>query len=127
MKRYKITKDDLIGEIKNFPIEIVEKMIEEQTKQGNEPNVFIFQRCNSENRKRGGFDWDLTKNGLTFWEDVIFFKNFDLFFDAYSKKPITKEPKIIYDNEKENPILEVSIKEIAQKFGVDVNNLRIKF
>lgn len=32
---YKINSEDLIGELENFPIEVVEKMLEYQVKQGN--------------------------------------------------------------------------------------------
>lgn len=39
----KVTADDLIGALKGFPIEIVEKMIENQVKQGNRECIGIFQ------------------------------------------------------------------------------------
>ena len=44
MTTIKITTADLIGKIENFPIEVVEKMVEEQVRQGNKADVTIFQR-----------------------------------------------------------------------------------
>jgi len=35
---YKVKQSDLIGDIKGFPIEVVQKMIERQVEQGNEGN-----------------------------------------------------------------------------------------
>lgn len=61
--KYKITKSDLKGDIKDFPIEIVEKMIEEQVKQGNKANVEIFQANADAGVKASGFDWRSTEIG----------------------------------------------------------------
>ena len=35
MKEKKVEQSDLIGEIKDFPIEIVQAMVDEQVRQGN--------------------------------------------------------------------------------------------
>ena len=45
---YIVKQEDLKGDIKDFPIEIVQKMVDEQVKQGNEADVTVFQ----ENRIR---------------------------------------------------------------------------
>ena len=182
---YIVTKNDLKGDIEYFPIEVVEKMIEEQVKQGNKADVEVFQKQNDAGGDKNGFVWSITDDGYVFWVTVIRKRNFDWFFKKYPKKP-----KLVYivgnsdigmdiiktlenygginrnhytgnydscvyyiepnnntieicdfeDDKKlyeviletytpikaEKFILEVSMEEIAEKFGVDVSNLRIK-
>lgn len=187
-KNYNITESDLIGEIKGFPIEVVEKMIDEQVKQGCAPDVEIFQNDKIACAVDGGFNWDKTDEGDAFWESVIAYRMFDLFFEKYpNAKCKTKLVYIVGDNEigmdiiktlegygginqhnyvgdsndcvyfiepnnnfieicnfNQNPLLwevllatytpidaeetvvEVTMEEIAEKFGVDVANLKIK-
>lgn len=184
---FKVEQSDLVGDIKDFPIEVVEKMIEEQVKQGNCPNVEIFQNDSSACAGDGGFSWAETEDGTEFWIEVLDGGNFDLFFKKYPKK---NKPNLVYiagDSEigmdiiktlekygginehnykgdrddvvyyiepnnkfievcdfevniklwdvllatytsidAEQIILEVTMEEIAKKFGVDVTNLRIK-
>jgi hypothetical protein len=178
----------LVGDIKDFPIEVVEKMIEEQVKQGNCPNVEVFQKYATADVDDDGFSWCNTDDGNDFWMEVIVECNFDLFFKKYPReyeyKPnlfyIMGDSKIGMDIiktlekygginehnykgeinnvvyyiepnnnfieicdfadlklwdvilatytplEAEKSILEVTMKEVAEKFGVDVTNLRIK-
>lgn len=183
---FNVEMSDLVGDIKDFPIEVVEKMIEEQVKQGNIPNVEVFQKCVILDDEDGGFAWNRTKDGEDFWREVIGESNFDLFFKKYHKKPNLvyivsdseigmdiiktlekyggvnrhgyngKSDGVLYyiepnnntieicnlvgrDNklyevlmatytaiDAEESILEVSMEEIAERFGVDVNSLRIK-
>lgn len=183
---FKVEQSDLVGNIKNFFIEVVEKMIEEQVKQGNQPNIEVFQNNNTMNAVYGGFDWDKTDDGVEFWSEVIVNDNFDLFFERYPKKNNTNLVYIIGDSEigmniiktlekygginrlnyngnrddvlyyinpnnniemccketeqnlyevllatytpieAEDSVFEVTMEEIAEKFGVDINNLRIK-
>ena len=182
---FKVEKSDLVGDIENFPIEVVQKMVEEQVKQGNEPDVEVFQRCAIAGADLGGFDWFRTNDPL-FWTMVIDGKNFELFFTEYPKKSnlvyIVGDSEIGMDiiktlekqggknthnykgdsegvlyfiepnnntieicgvegKEKnlfevllatytridaEESVLEVTLDEIAEKFGVEVSNLRIK-
>ena len=182
---FKVEQSDLVGDIKDFPIEVVEKMIEEQVKQGNCPNVEVFQKYNRADRKRGGFNWDNAEDTYGFWSNVINDCDFELFFKRYPKK--AKLVYIVGDSEigidiiktlekygginehnykgerddvvyyiepnnnfievcdfdtniklwdgilatytpidAEESVLEVTMEEIAKKFGVDVTNLRIK-
>lgn len=183
---FKIEKADLVGEIKDFPIEVVEKMIEEQVKQGNYPNVKVFQKNATADAENGGFSWFICEDDYDFWLEVIDGDNFDLFFEKYPKKPnlvyivgdseigrdiiktlekygginrhnycgntdgvlyyidpnnntiemcsIDGTEKMLYEVllatytpiDAEESILEVTMEEIAEKFGVDVSNLRIK-
>ena len=184
--KYKITKSDLKGDIEYFPIEIVEKMIEEQVKQGNKADVEVFQKKANAGAMTSGFCWSSTDDGYGFWDLVINDGNFNLFFEKYPKKPKlvyivgdskkgkdiiktleeygginqhnysgTCDAGVLYYIEPNNNIielcsvktnimlynvllatytaikvdkifLEVSMEEIAEKFGVDVSNLKIK-
>ena len=181
---FKVEQSDLVGNIKDFPIEVVEKMIEEQVKQGNCPNVEVFQNYANADTADGGFNWSDTKDGDDFWMEVIDDGNFELFFEKYPKKTnliyIVGNSEVGMDiiktlekyggiNEHdykgerddavyyiepnnnfieicdikelklwdvilatytpidaEQSILEVTMEEIAEKFGIDVTNLRIK-
>ena len=42
--RFGITEKDMIGHLKGFPVGVVVRMMEEQEKQGNKPNISTFQR-----------------------------------------------------------------------------------
>lgn len=77
------------GNLEGFPLEIVDKMIERQVEQGNEPNVSVFEDLRGHSKSDGGFDWQLTqeeKDGYGFWLEVISNRDFNLFFQKYPKK-----------------------------------------
>ena len=78
---YKVKKEDLIGDIKNFPIEVVQKMGDCQVEKGFKADVTKFQIC-----KKYGFLWSESKDGQEFWKSVIVDMNFDLFFERYPKE-----------------------------------------
>ena len=184
---FKVEQSDLIGAIEGFPIEVVQKMVDEQVAQGNCPNVTVFQDDLSACAGDDGFTWSKTNDGEEFWIEIIDGGNFDLFFEKYPKKNNTNLVYIvgnsevgmdiiktlekygginehIYKGDKEDcvyyiepnnnfieicdfstekklyevllatytpidveeSVLEVTMEEIAEKFGVDVTNLRIK-
>lgn len=186
---FKVEQSDLVGNIKDFPIEVVEKMIEEQVKQGNCPNVKVFQNYVTADVDDDGFSWWNTDDGNDFWLEVVGDGNFDLFFEKYPKKNNTNLVYIVGDSEigkdiiktlekygginehryngccndsiyyidpnnnliemccfsckgdeklyevllatytpikAEESVLEVTMEEIAKKFGVEGTNLRIK-
>ena len=81
MKEYKVKKEDLIGEIKDFPIEVVQKMVDCQVEQWYKADVTAFQIG-----KIAGFLWRDSEDGQEFWESVILDMNFDVFFKKYPKK-----------------------------------------
>lgn len=92
----KITEKDLIGQIKDFPIEVVQKMVERQVEQGNKADVKVFQDYPKAGRSDGyGFTWNETEECYVFWREVIKDKNFDLFFEKYPKKPVNEYPKVM--------------------------------
>ena len=90
MNEIKITEKDLIGEIKDLPIEVVQKMVEEQVRQGNKADVKVFQERCKASKWAGGFDWEKTENGYYFWAMVFVCKEFDVFFEKYPKQETTE-------------------------------------
>lgn len=78
----KVTQKDLIGDLKDFPIEVVEKMLQKQYKQYGKNDISVFQK----NRDSDvGFVWENTTEGHNFWRNVIRCKKFDIFFKRYPK------------------------------------------
>ena len=81
----KVTTEDLIGDLENFPIEVVEKMLQRQYEQVNKMDISIFQAYKCSDVQNNGFRWGDTTEGYEFWCDVIRFKRFDRFFERYPK------------------------------------------
>lgn len=79
--RYIVKPEDLKGEIFDFPIEVVQLMVDNQLKQYEKADISIFQLS-----KTGGFRWVSTEEGFDFWEEIINKKNFKLFFKRYPKQ-----------------------------------------
>ena len=191
-KIYKVVNEDLVGELREFPLVVVQKMIERQVMQGNPANVKVFQADTTAEQLDGGFDWDIAPEGWDFWDKVIAGMEFNVFFERYpesnrvyivaaSESAHENGENVIKTLEKygginekgyagnnefgaiyyieprtniiqicdtscghENKLLyevlmatythifpmeftlEVTMEEIAEKFGVDVKNLRIK-
>lgn len=73
------------GGLTDFPPEVVEKMLYYQEKHGNPKDVSIFEKTPSHNVFQCGFNWNSTKEGYSFWNDVILNHNFELFFERYPK------------------------------------------
>ena len=93
----KVTQKDLIGDLENFPIEVVEKMLIEQYKQLGKTDIDVFQYDRTKSKDNGGFRWDSTIDGHDFWNDVIRGKKFDLFFERYPKRyPLNPKSKAVY-------------------------------
>ena len=71
------------GQIADFPIEIVEKMLERQVEQGNPRDVTVFENKVYASSRQRGFTWDITQEGGAFWRDIVYNKNFQLFDFPY--------------------------------------------
>ena len=79
----KVTTRDLIGDLENFPIEVVEKMLRKQYNQVNKMDITVFQNNKKADEIHGGFRWSDTIEGYRFWDDVITLSKFDVFFKRY--------------------------------------------
>ena len=86
MNTIKISKGDIAGSIKNFPIEVVTKMVEHQIAQCGTADVHIFIKNKAASSLVGGFDWDSTEEGYDFWNDIIHGGEFEKFFKEYPNK-----------------------------------------
>lgn len=71
-----VTKEDLIGQIANFPLWIVKAMVSNQVGQGNPANVKVFQEKVDASFVEGGFSWNKSAEGQFFWSKVINGKQF---------------------------------------------------
>ncbi len=78
------------GQIEGYPLEVVDRMIHEQVKQGNEPDVEVFEKSKKAGYFHGGFYWSETKESRV-WEDICFNKHFKSFYEKYGKEHITQE------------------------------------
>ncbi len=85
MKGTTVEQSDLVGRLECFPIEVVQKMVNEQVRQGNKADVLLFQKRVYAARVSGGFDWGRSFMGLKFWRDVLINERFDTFFQEYQK------------------------------------------
>ena len=115
---YKVKKEDLVGELLDFPIEIVQKMVERQVEQGNKPDVTIFQKDRRATKLDGGFTWDSTIEGEVFWYAVIALKRFDDFFEKYPKGSLSKKVYIWGNSKKGDKVVEALTKRGGINKGV---------
>lgn len=89
---YTVQYSDLIGDISEFPIEIVQKMVDRSTEQGKWDDGIGMSTFQNHISSAGacGFGWNSTPEGHLFWSRIIEGKRFDLFFDLYPCKYLGK-------------------------------------
>lgn len=110
-----VTKEDLIGQIANFPLKIVEAMVSNQVRQGNPANVKIFQEKVDASFVEGGFSWNKSAEGQFFWSKVINGKHFPKEIVPPDKsiepvkpeEPINESPEEVVKEAKETPAYKV--------------------
>ena len=73
------------GQLEGFPSEIVKKMLDYQVEQGNPRNIAVFKQNKKTPIGVSGFDWNTTKEGYAFWNEVIIKRNFTHFFNLYPR------------------------------------------
>ena len=90
-----VTKEDLIGQIANFPLWIVKAMVSNQVRQGNPANVKVFQEKVDASFVEGGFSWNKSAEGQFFWSKVINGKQFPKEITPLDKsiEPADESPK----------------------------------
>lgn len=71
MKGQTVEQSDLIGRIKDFPIRVVQAMVNEQVRQGNKAAVHPFWIAKCADGLDGGFRFDKSVDGFCFWDEVI--------------------------------------------------------
>lgn len=80
-----VKREDLIGKLEGFPIEVVQKMLEHQLEQTGVADVSVFQTEPMAGPEEGGFLWDDADEGWLFWNSVITHHEWDTFFTLYPK------------------------------------------
>ena len=78
IKRFKVRKKHLTGNIADFPKRVVQSMVDEQVRQGNpaDPNIFAVKR--TAGKADGGFDWHESLLGRDAWVGIMFWGKFYL-------------------------------------------------
>ena len=74
-------------QFKDLPVEIQERMLDEQVRQGNKRDAKVFEEYIMAGIRGGGFSWSRTVEGYIFWEKIIHDGNFAVFYDKYPKRP----------------------------------------
>lgn len=91
-----------------LPSEIQQRMLLEQEKQGNKRNPEIFRKSLRAGVSDGGFAWDKTEDGFSFWELILAEWYLDVFFSRYPgeevllKKDTKTYPRIMEVSDSEN-------------------------
>ena len=80
------------GQLKGFPKEIVERMLECQVEQGNPKDVSVFEEDRNMDGFHGGFTWCDTSEEYDFWAKILVFTKLDTFSEKYPK---TSYPKVM--------------------------------
>ena len=75
---------------KDLPVEIQQRMLDEQERQGNKRDAEVFEADTSAPGRDGGFVWSKSVEGYGFWKKIIVDGNFAVFYDKYPKRPALK-------------------------------------
>ena len=78
MKKFKVKKKHLTGEIADFPRRIVQAMVDEQVRQGNPADPSVFTRAPAACKREGGFTWINSCTSGYSWPEIILYKKFHL-------------------------------------------------
>lgn len=73
---------------KNLPVEIQERMLDEQARQGNPRNAEVFENNTIADARLGGFIWELSVDGYDFWDKILLDGNFADFYKKYPKRQL---------------------------------------
>lgn len=145
------------GQLSGFPKKVVDLMVKRQVEQGNPVDVSVFEEYLHASKDDGGFNWDGTPEGESYWGFVIECEQFNLVPEPneYPKvmlvweddknplqrevimeinggylawSPFTKNNAVLWPHAKdiEPEQIELTIDQIADKFGVDPNQIKIK-
>ena len=82
------------GQLADFPLEVIERMVHNQVQQGNKADTNVFSCTRNAQLSFGGFNWFFSDEGNEFWHEVIEEMNFDLFFEKYPRQSTVTNIKI---------------------------------
>lgn len=92
-KNTEMMANEYKGELKDFPKEVVERMLFLQEEEGNKRDVTVFEARPWADKEDRGFSWPKTPEGYDFWKEVIHSKRFNIFFMKYPPVVSVPEPK----------------------------------
>ena len=72
-------------QFKDLPVEIQQRMLDEQERQGYPRNPYEFMEGVT-----GGFIWRQSLEGSAFWKKILLNGDFSVFYDKYPKRPRLK-------------------------------------
>ena len=98
------------GDIKDFPPEVVELMLQRQFEQTGKRDVSLFEKDRTIGKGVGGFTWDETIEDWVFWHNVIEDKKFQVFFEKYPKQSLINSHIKTKQNDKESTTSSTGIK-----------------
>src|SRR5690554_650428 len=76
---------------KDLPVEIQERMLDEQVRQGNPRNAEVFEKKTTADRSQGGFTWALSEEDHNFWSNILSYGCIAVFYEKYPpKRPALK-------------------------------------
>ncbi len=78
---------------KDFPQEVLDKMMDNQELQGNKRDQSVFELKFTACKRDGGFDWKLSPEGGQFW-GAVSNKAFDVFYEKYPKETSESIPML---------------------------------
>ena len=70
---------------KDLPVEIQQRMLDEQERQGNTRNEKVFVERMYAPKSQGGFTWAQSVEGTDFWTEILLKGNFTGFYEKYPK------------------------------------------
>lgn len=94
-----ISEEQVTGQIFEFPLEIVSRMVQNAKLQGNSCDVSLktFRRDKVASKAQGGFNWSNSTEEHPFWSSIINDRNFNKYFEKY---PECKGTYIIEESDK---------------------------
>ena len=109
------------GNLRGFPTEVVNWMLEQQYKQGNPKKVHVFEKDILTSRVNGGFDWYIVNKVMNsgFCNSVLKNRNFDLFFSYFPKK--STYPKVMWVSDVKE-YLDSPLKRLKRVVFMEKNN-----
>ena len=78
MEKFKVKKKHLTGEIADFPLRVVQAMVDEQVRQGNPADPSVFSVKRTAGKADGGFNWYESLLGWDAWVKIMSWEHFHL-------------------------------------------------
>lgn len=78
-----------------LPIQVRKVMLRHQKEQTGQENEDVFIRSITASSGSGGFDWDMSPEGMEFWDEVLL-DDVNAFYDLYPKSLIKEEYEHAY-------------------------------